>query len=530
MLPQPAYDEVRSAEVIGALCLATDLGMGLPLEHGLRSTMVAMRLADRLGLDAEESRQAFYGCLLFYVGCTVDAELEASLFRPGALLTHFNPVMFGSPRETLLGIMRALADPDSPAPLRLVQGAVRLPGAIRSYGTHIEALCEVAQMLCDDLGMPPEVGDLFADLTARWDGRGRGSELRGERIPIALRVVHVARDAAFHELVGGPEAAARVIRERSGRAFDPAVANALTEDPARLLNTDDAESVWEAALALEPEPWLTIGADELDRALGVMGRFADVMASCFHGHAQAVSELAGAATASLGLPADDVTRVRRCGLVHDLGRVAVSCAVWTKPTPLNADEWEQVRLHPYYTERVLNRSAALAPLAPIAASHHERLDGSGYHRGTTAAALPITARVLAVADAYRTLVEPRPHRAALTASEAANALGEAASAGLLDPDAVAAVLGAVGQPVPHISRPAGLTDRETQVLAMVARGLLTKQVAARLGISPKTADRHLQNAYAKAGVSTRAAAAVFAMKHGLTDWGELPIPSERPRS
>jgi len=535
VLPQPADEEVRSAEVIGALCLATDLGMGLPLEHGLRSTMVAMRLADRLGLDAEESRQAFYGCLLFYVGCTVDAELEASLFPPGALLTHFNPVMFGSPRETLLGIMRALADPESPAPLRLLQGAVRLPRASRSYGAHIEALCEVAQMLCDDLGMPPDIRDLFADLTARWDGRGRGSGLRGERIPIALRVVHVARDAAFHELVGGPDAAARVIRERSGHAFDPAVVGPLVDDPAGVLSNDhDAGSVWEATLALEPEPWLTIGAEELDRALAVMGRFADVMASCFHGHAQSVSDLAGAAAAGLGLPADEVTRVRRCGLVHDLGRVAVSCAVWTKPTALTADEWEQVRLHPYYTERVLGRSAALAPLAPIAASHHERLDGSGYHRGTTAASLPMGARVLAVADTYRTLTEPRPHRAALTPSAAGAALGEAAGAGILDADAVSAVLGAAGQPVPRIPRPANLTDREAQVLAMVARGLLTKQVASRLGISPKTADRHLQNAYTKAGVSTRAAAAVFAMKYGLsdmvTDWGELPIPPEPRRS
>ncbi len=530
MLPPPASDEVRSAEVIGALCLATDLGMGLPLEHGLRSTMVAMRLAERLGLDEDQSRQAFYGCLLFYVGCTADAETEAALFPPGALLRHFAPVMFGSSRETTLGILRALADPDSPAPLRLLQGAVRMPRAGRSYGGHLDAMCEVAEMLCDDLGMPAGVRDLFVDLTARWDGRGPHSKVRGEEIPVAMRVIHVARDAAFHELVGGPEAAARVIRERSGHAFDPAVADALGDDAAGLLSTDDAGSVWEATLALEPKPWLTTGPAELDRALAAMGRFADVMASCFHGHAQAVSDLAGAAAARLGLPADDVARVRRCGLVHDLGRVAVSCAVWTKPTALTADEWEQVRLHPYYTERVLGRSAALASLAPMAASHHERLDGSGYHRATTASAQPMTTRILAAADAYRTHIEPRPHRPALTPEEAGTALGEAASTGLLDADAVSAVLRAAGQAVPRISRPAGLTDREAQVLAMVARGLLTKQVATRLGISPKTVDRHLQNAYVKAGVSTRAAAALFAMKYGLTDWGELPIPPDRPPS
>ena len=221
MLPPPAYDEVRSAEVIGALCLATDLGMGLPLEHGLRSTMIAMRLAERLGLDEDQSRQAFYGCLLFYVGCTADAETEAALFPPGALLRHFAPVMFGSPRETTQGILRALADPDSPAPLRLLQGVVRMPRAGRSYGGHLDAMCEVAEMLCDDLGMPPGVRDLFGDLTARWDGRGPRSKVRGEEIPVAMRVIHVAQDAAFHQFVGGVDAAARVIRERSGHAFDP---------------------------------------------------------------------------------------------------------------------------------------------------------------------------------------------------------------------------------------------------------------------------------------------------------------------
>ena len=530
MLPPPAYDEVRSAEVIGALCLATDLGMGLPLEHGLRSTMIAMRLAERLGLAEDEARQTFYGCLLFYVGCTADAETEAALFAPGALLRHFAPVMFGSSRETTLAILRALADPDSPAPVRLLQGVARMPRAGRSYGGHLDAMCEVAEMLCDDLGMPAGVRDLFGDLTARWDGRGPRSKARGERIPVAMRVIHVAQDAAFHQFVGGVDAAAQVIRARSGHAFDPAVVSALVDDPAGVLAPDESGSVWEATLALEPPPWLVIGPDELDQALGAMGRFADVIATCFHGHAAAVSELAGAAASALGLPPDEVVRVRRCGLIHDLGRVAVSSAVWTKPSSLTLDEWEQVRLHPYYTERVLGRSAALAPLVPVAASHHERLDGSGYHRGATAESLPMSARVLAAADAYRTLTEQRPHRASSTPAEAAAALGEAAAAGLLDAVAVSAVLRAAGQTVPRITRPAGLTDREAQVLAMVARGLLTKQVATRLGISPKTADRHLQNAYAKAGVSTRAAAAVFAMKHGLTDWGELPIPLDRPPS
>jgi HD-GYP domain-containing protein (c-di-GMP phosphodiesterase class II) len=191
---------------------------------------------------------------------------------------------------------------------------------------------------------------------------------------------------------------------------------------------------------------------------------------------------------------------------------------------------ERIRLHAYHSERVLSRSSFLASLAPIAGAHHERLDGSGYHRGAPAAALPRPARVLAAADAYHAMREPRPHRFTLPAAAAAATLGDEARAGRLDADAVAAVLEASGQPVPALPRPAGLTEREAEVVGLIARGLQTKQVARALGISVKTADRHIQNAYAKIGVSTRAAAALFAMEHGLATWGELPISGARHRS
>src|SRR5215217_469278 len=203
---------------------------------------------------------------------------------------------------------------------------------------------------------------------------------------------------------------------------------------------------------------------------------------------------------------------------------------WQKPGPLSADEWEQVRLNPYHTERVLSRSPFLAALAPVAGAHHERLDGSGYHRGCRGAELPLPARVLAAADAYHAMTEPRPHREPLSRERAAKIVAEEASSGRLDADAVAAVVEAAGQRAPRIERPAGLTEREAEVVAMLARGLQTKQVARALGISVKTADRHVQNAYGKIGVSTRAAATLFAMEHGLVTWGELPIARPRARS
>jgi HD-GYP domain-containing protein (c-di-GMP phosphodiesterase class II) len=507
--------------VIASLCLATDLGMGLPLEHGLQSTQFAMRLADRLGVDSATASQTYYGCLLFYVGCTVDAEISAGLFK-GDLLMNFNPAMFGTPAQTMAGILRALADPESAIPVRALQAAGRLPMAVRGHRRHIAALCEVAQLLSERFGMSPEVRRLFVHFTERWDGKGLAG-LRGEEIPLPLRIIHVARDAALQRMIGGVDHAARVVRERAGGAFDPAIAALLADEASDILALDDERSTWDDVLAAEPTPHLTLQGDAIDRALAAMGDFADLASKYLVGHSAGVAELVAAAAQRCGFPPGDVAATRRAALVHDVGRVAVSVLIWQKAGPLSPNEWEQVRLHAYHSERVLCRSPFLASLAPVATFHHERLDGTGYHRGAAAAALTPPARLLAAADVYHAMTEQRPHRDALTPEQAADLLGQEARAGRLDADSVAAVLDAAGHGTRRVARPAGLTEREAEVVGLLARGLQTKQIARSLGISAKTADRHIQNAYAKIGISTRAAATVFAMQHGLAAWGELPM-------
>jgi HD-GYP domain-containing protein (c-di-GMP phosphodiesterase class II) len=247
------------------------------------------------------------------------------------------------------------------------------------------------------------------------------------------------------------------------------------------------------------------------------------------GHSRGVADLASAAARTWGSNHTDVVAIRRAASVHDLGRVAVPVRIWQKPGPLTTDDWEKVRLHAYQTERILAPSPFLAALSSLATFHHERLDGSGYHRGTTASMLPRTARLIAAADMYHAMTEARPYRPALSQERAAEELIGEVRAGRLDADAVTVVLEASGQPAPRIPPPTGLTPREAEVVALLARGLQTKQIARSLGISVKTADRHIQNAYAKIGVSTRAAATLFAMEHGLIVWGELPIPHSTAR-
>jgi HD-GYP domain-containing protein (c-di-GMP phosphodiesterase class II) len=524
-------ERVRAAEVMAALSLATDLAIGVPLEHGLHSTLLAMRLGERLGVDADTASQTYYACLLFYVGCTADAEAAAETFGDDdALATYAMPARFGSPPEMVAGIMRALAKSGSPPPMRAVQMVRGMPRAAREFKGHVTAFCEVAQMLTDRLGLPASMQGLFAYLVERWDGRGLPGRARHEEIPLPVRIASVARDAAFQRMLGGAEFAAGVIRGRAGGAFDPAVAIPLADAAAELLALDDDASAWEETLACEPGPQLALEAEAIDRALGAMGDFADLASPYLVGHSAGVAELATAAARRCRLEAADLVQIRRGALVHDLGRVAVPVRIWQKAAPLTPDDWERVRLHAYHSERVLARSPFLAALAAVASFHHERLDGSGYHRGAAVAEITPPARLLAAADAYHAMTEPRPHRAALAPRQAAETLGREAGAGRLDRDAVTAVLEVAGQRVPRIERPAGLTQREAEVIALLARGLQTKQVARRLGISVKTADHHVQNAYAKIGVSTRAAAALFAMQHGLTAWGELPIGGTRDRS
>jgi putative nucleotidyltransferase with HDIG domain len=348
----------------------------------------------------------------------------------------------------------------------------------------------------------------------RWDGKGLPGGAKGEAIPRIARVLHLARDADVHWRLGGDAGVRSVLAARSGSAYDPELADLALATLPEALEALEHEPVWEAAAAVRPAP-STLDGEALDEACRVVGEFADLKSVFTLGHSPAVAELAEAAAWRMGLAESDVVTVRRAGLVHDLGRVAISTGTWERPGPLSTGEWERVRLHTYFGERVLSRCPGLAAIVAVAARHHERLDGSGYHRGV--GDLAPAARILAVADASQAMGEPRPHRPALAPDDVARELDAEVVAGRLDGDAVAAVLQAAGVREGSAPRafPAGLTGREVEVLRLLARGMSNKAIAGRLGLSPKTVGHHVGHVYAKIGVSTRAAAALFAVEHGL---------------
>jgi HD-GYP domain-containing protein (c-di-GMP phosphodiesterase class II) len=332
-----------------------------------------------------------------------------------------------------------------------------------------------------------------------------------------VRIVQLAADAVLFNRLGGIDGALAMARQRAGTMHDPELVERFCHDAATILRREEISSVWDTVLATEPGPRPLVEAAQLDAAAEAIGNAVDLKSPYLTGHSQGVGRLAALAAARCGLPEAEVAAMRRAGMLHDLGRIGVSAAIWAKAGPLSDDEWERVRLHTYYTERVLARPKALAGLGALAALHHERLDGSGYHRGLPGNLLSIGARILAAADSYQAMIEVRPYRPAHTPEAAAAELRREVRIGRLDGDAVNAVLAAAGHRTRAARRAwaAGLSDREVEVLRLVARGLSNNQIGARLSVSPRTVQHHLEHIFDKAGVSTRAAATYFAMQHHL---------------
>jgi HD-GYP domain-containing protein (c-di-GMP phosphodiesterase class II)/DNA-binding CsgD family transcriptional regulator len=510
--------DLRVAELLVGLSLVTDLGMGNAPGDAARSSFVATAIARELDLPDETVGDTYYTALLQHVGCTGYAHEAAALLGGDEIAVkapslRIDPDGLG---DYLFAFLPRLA-PSAPLPTRL-----RAAGAALAYGGRIKegysrTNCEVAAQIARRAGLSDGVARGLTDIYEQWNGKGGPGKLAGEDISPAARIAQVGAVAALFDRLGGRELALRVVGGRAGRSLDPAAADVFLRRGAEVLDLLETADVREALVAAEPEPALRVSERRLDEVCRAFGDVVDLKCPFHHGHAAGVGRLAAEAAASLGLSVDDVAAVRRAGLLHDLGRAAVPNGIWTKPGPLTTSDWEAVRLHAYQTERILVRSGPLAPLAPLAGMHHERLDGSGYHRQATAASIPMPGRVLAAADAYQAMTQERPHRRALRPDAAAAALREETAAGRLDGDATSAVLLAAGHTERPLRRawPAGLSDRQVEVLRLLAQGLSNPQIARRLVVSRRTAEHHVQDIYAKIGVSSRAAAALFAMEHDL---------------
>jgi HD-GYP domain-containing protein (c-di-GMP phosphodiesterase class II) len=508
---------LRLLGLLGGLSLATDLGAGAPLDESLQRCWVAARLARAVGCTGAEVSDVVYTSLLQHLGCTAYAHEAAGTWGDDVTSVR----------------LAFLTDTDAPSDVwrTWVSGLARSTGRSRARvlantavsGRQVDAVapvatCEVARDASRRLGLPPSVQESLFHAVSRWDGRGY-PPAAGPAIPRSTRIMHVASTAVLFALHADAAEACAQLRRRAGRHLDPELVEAFLDDAAALLAGLHDVDAYAAVLAAEPDPVRHV--TDLDGVAATFGDLVDLKSPWLHGHSGGVARLAAAATERLGLAAD-VPVVRVAGHLHDLGRVGISSRIWDKPGPLSQSERDQARLHAHHSERILARVPALARVATLAGQHHERCDGSGYHRGATAAQLPMPSRVLAAADAFDTLVGGRPHHAAVPGGQAADRLRVDVRSGRLDGDAVAAVLHASGLPAGlrgGRGRPAGLTHRQVEVLQLLAAGLSNRDIANRLVISPRTAEHHVQDVYARLGVSTRAGAALLAMEHGLLGTG-----------
>ena len=525
-LPQKPTESqyLRLAELMTSFSLAMDLGLGQPLDWVMRSCLLGLKLSRLLGLSTDEQRQVYYLSLLQHIGCTSVASWQAELFGDELAMGRALTLDAKNPLEAF------------PAIINMAGQGQSLPNRIRHIGRALAAgpgakdqlsiiQCDVASNFAARLGFEPAIIRALGQIYERWDGQGQPNQIHSEEITLPIRVVHLAHDAATVQLQTDAKTAIELIEQRAGKLYDPAIAEVFLGAADELLAELEVASTWDAVLEAESDEvaWLT--QQQFDEALYAIADFADLKSPYFGGHSRGVASLAESASRALGLPDADSIGLRRAGLIHDLGRVGVSSAIWNKPGPLTESEWERVRLHPYYTERILMRSNAFSPLVELAILHHERLDGSGYHRRLPANMQPLTARILSAADAYHTMIEDRPHRPALSRDDAAVKLRDQGKRGKLDPSVVEAVLGAAGHAAasPRHTAPGGLSKREIEVLRLLARGHSNPEIAEQLVISKKTVGHHVQHIYDKINVSTRAGATLFAMQNNLLSTLDLSV-------
>jgi len=509
---------VRLAELIAALSLATDLGMGQPMEKAMRGCLLSLALARRMDADADTLRDLYYLAMLQHIGCTSHASEWAGYVGGDEIAMRTHAVTFAnSPMSEVMGAFIRHVGEGLPLRQRAALVAAMMRDGNQRFAFISATQCEAAVCLAERMEMSPGVLTGLAQGLETWNGKGAPAKLKGDKLSLPVRILAVAHDAEVFERVCGLDACLAAVRKRRGAAYDPEVADAFLGAAGEVFAAVPEEPLWDAVLEAEPEPQVRITDARIDRMAHAFADFIDLKMPFTVGHSTGVAALAETAAGLMSGDGGGVSTLRRAALMHDIGKVAVPNGIWEKPGPLSTPEWERVRLHAYHGERILSRVAVLDEVAALASAHHERQDGSGYHRGSIAAQLPPSARVLAAADAYQAMTQERPHRRAMAPDDAARELRAEAGAGRLDRRVVECVLEAAGHARSRVRAelPAGLSEREVEVLKEICLGHTNRQMAEQLHIAEKTVGHHVQHIYDKIGRSTRAGAALFAMENGL---------------
>jgi HD-GYP domain-containing protein (c-di-GMP phosphodiesterase class II) len=505
--------QVRLAELLGALSFAGDLGRGQPMGHVLRTTRIAMALADRLGVPSEQLPDVYFTALLVHAGCTAGAA-DFAAFLANDDLSAQKDFCLCDPGNMveIFGWMKRHVAKGRPFParaMRMLQLAAKGENAFQD----IEQGCsEVGARIAGRLGLPEATQLGLYNICESWNGKGPHRSKGGD-IPLTGRLVNVAMIMEVFSSERGVSEAREAARTRKGKSFDPDVALAAASlcDDLDFWESLREQEPWNSVLDLEPGAPRFVEESALDDLALAFADIVDLKSGTASIHSRQTAELAEKLAVRLALSENDRALTRRAALVHDVGLIAVPAFLLERGSRWSEADFERFRLHTYYTERILARSEILRPVGNVAASHHENIDGSGFHRGLAQSQMSLPALAVATAS---TFVE-----ASESGIEPEVALAELRSRGTLDGDCLAALAAELGSspPVARQRRawPADLTDREVDVLRLVASGSSLKETAERLVISDHTARHHLESVYSKAGVSSRAGVTLFAVESGL---------------
>jgi HD-GYP domain-containing protein (c-di-GMP phosphodiesterase class II) len=499
--------ELRLAEVAALLAVAQDYAFGQSSGSQLRATVLGQHLATAAGAEAAEREATWWTSCLRFLGCTGHAFETAVVFGDEIELRAKSLRVDASNPADFMRLMLSRAGPGKSGPSRMRSVLALLAGGKKGAELNFRMACEVADGFAIRLGLGEAVRAALATNFERWNGRGFPKGIGGIGIPRPMRIAQLSHELEVLARIEGVEQAFQIVRRRRGKAYDPELVDLVLQQAAGWWKAVEQADPWDAALAVAPRG-TPLSDAEVHEALLVLADFADLKSPWTSGHSRGVATLAREACG----PAAEAA-----ALVHDLGRVAVPNTIWDKPAPLTRDERDRAESHALVTDQLLRRVPYTAALAEVACGAHERADGSGYYRRVGSANLDRAQRVIAAADCYQAMTSVRPHRDARSPQAAAAELRAMSAAGKLDLDAVDRVLAAAGQrrAVTRPTLPAGLSTREAEVLRLLTLGLTTRQIADRLVISAKTADHHVQHIYNKIGVSTRGAAALFAIEHGI---------------
>ena len=431
----------RLGELLGALSHALDMTEGQPAGHCMRSCWIAQQVGRAIGLGTTELRDLYYATLLKDSGCSSNAARLCELFLTDdlAFKRDRRTVGLGLPSLLSFVVRHAGVQAGLGTRVRTLLNAVQNGGEIHRELTGTR--CARGAQIARQLRFGEDVADAIQSLDEQWDGGGQPQGLAGKEIPLYSRIASLAQFVdVFHASVG-PQATREEVARRSGRWFDPRLADtfaALASDTAfwRQLASDDLEQrVLEMEPARQPQP---VDGDYLDDIAAVFGQIVDAKSPWTAGHSARVAHVADQVARQLGLGDTERRWLRRGALLHDIGKLGVSNRILDKAGKLDADEWAAVQRHALYSEQILGRISAFGVLARVAGAHHEKLDGSGYPRGLDARHIRLETRIITAADIFDALTADRPYRAAMPTAQALGVM-RAGVGSTLDGDCFAAL-------------------------------------------------------------------------------------------